>query len=90
MAHTKSALKRARQNVRRRAKNRAGRSISKTATDRLAKAIAAKDAAQIAAGLKALHSVLDKAAKQGVMPRNTAIRLKARANARVRVATAAK
>lgn len=83
MAHTKSALKRARQNVRRRADNRAGRSIIKTRGEQLDQALAAKDAKAADAVLRELHSSLDKAAKYGVITRNTATRRKARANARV-------
>jgi small subunit ribosomal protein S20 len=83
MAHTKSALKRARQNVRRRADNRSGRSVIKTMAERLDKVVAGKDAAAIAKELSNLHSALDKAAKHGVITRNTAVRRKARANARV-------
>ncbi len=83
MAHTKSALKRARQNIQRRAANRAGKSLIKTTSEKLDAAIAGKDAAAIKAALSSLHSALDKAAKQGEITRNTAIRRKARANARV-------
>ena len=89
MAHTKSALKRARQNIRRRADNRSGRSVIKTMTERLDKVVAGKDAAAIPKELANLHSSLDKAAKHGVITRNTAIRRKARANARVAKAKAA-
>ena len=88
MAHTKSALKRARQNIRRRADNRAGRSVVKTMNERLDKVIATKDAAAISKELSSLHSSLDKAAKRGIITRNTAIRRKARANARVAKAKA--
>lgn len=72
MANTKSALKRMRQNERRRLRNRAVRSTVRTAV-KVARATEGQAAS--AAILEAIR-VLDKAAAKGVLHRNTAARKK--------------
>ncbi len=72
MANTKSALKRMRQNERRRLRNRAVRSKVRTAV-KVARATEGQAAS--AAILEALRA-LDKAAAKGVLHRNTAARKK--------------
>ena len=80
MAHTNSARKRARQNIKRQAVNRAGQSLIKTLRRNLLAAVEKKDKAGIAQGLRAYASALDKSAKRGIIDRNTAIRKKTRAH----------
>ena len=72
MANTKSALKRMRQNERRRLRNRAVRSKVRTAV-KVARATEGQAAS--AAILEAIRA-LDKAAAKGVLHRNTAARKK--------------
>lgn len=72
MANTKSAMKRIRQNERRRLRNRALRTKIRGA---IKTARAAEGATQSAAVLDAIR-VLDKAVTKGVVHRNTAARKK--------------
>ena len=82
MANTKSAIKRIRQNERRRLRNRAMRSKIR-GTVKAARA--AEGTARVAVVLEAIR-VLDKAVSKGVIHRNTAARKKS-ALARRLVAT---
>ena len=85
MAHTKQALKRARQNERLRVKNKAMRSDVKTHIKALRAAFASKDEAKITEEVRLTQSKLDKAAKRRVLHPNAAARLTARlARARAR------
>lgn len=84
MAHTKSALKRARQSKNNRARNNASASQIKSARRKLDAALSQKDKAAIAAAQAGFNSVLDKAAKHGSITRNTAARRKTRAAAAIR------
>jgi small subunit ribosomal protein S20 len=74
MANTKSASKRARQNVRRTLRNRSVRSRLRGMHKRTAGAGAQTDAN----GIRALISAIDKAAKRGIIHKNAATRRKAR------------
>jgi small subunit ribosomal protein S20 len=74
MANSKSASKRARQNPRRTLRNRSAITNLRS----LAKRQAAGDGK--AAGSRALISALDKAAKRGIIHKNSANRRKARLN----------
>ena len=78
MANHKSALKRARQNVVRRERNRANKTRVKTAVKKVRAdaAVGALDA--IPQDLRAAQSIIDKAAKKGVIHRRTAARKIAR------------
>jgi small subunit ribosomal protein S20 len=78
MAHTKQALKRARQSERLRNKNKAMRSDVKTQLKALRAAIAAKDEKAISTQVRLTQSKLDKAAKRRVLHPNAAARAKAR------------
>ena len=89
MAHTKSALKRARTSNEDRLRNKAASSLIKTNQKKLMDAVAAKDAPAVAAAYKAFCTSLDKAAKKGAITKNTAIRKKARGAAQVRKLKAA-
>jgi small subunit ribosomal protein S20 len=89
MAHTKSALKRARQSRVSRASNLDVRSRIKSQRTKFLAALAAKDAATADKHYRAFASLLDKAAKKGVLKRNNAIRKKGRAAAALRAIKAA-
>jgi small subunit ribosomal protein S20 len=78
MAHTKQALKRARQNERLRVKNRAMHADVKTHLKALNAAVAAKDAKALASLVQITQSKLDKAAQRRVLHPNAAARLKSR------------
>jgi len=84
MANIKSAMKRDRQARKRRGRNAAAESGLKTARSKLLAALAAKNREAGVTAYRAYCSRLDKLAKQGIIARNTAIRSKARAAARVR------
>ncbi|MBF0378896.1 MAG: 30S ribosomal protein S20 [Desulfamplus sp.] len=73
MANHKSAIKRAKQNEVRRLRNRSTRSAMKTAIKKVyvAKEEAAENTAEI---FKTAQSVIAKAAKKGILHKNTAAR----------------
>jgi small subunit ribosomal protein S20 len=75
MANIKSAEKRARQTIKRTARNKS----IKTRVKNSRKSVQAGDAAQVTATLGAFSGTADKAANAGVIHRNTANRLKSRA-----------
>ncbi len=79
MPHTKSAMKRVRQNLRRNLANRAARSRLHTVLKKARAAIAAapKDPATEQA-VRAAFSTLDRAARKGLIKKNEADRRKAR------------
>ncbi len=75
MANTKSALKRIRQNEKRRARNRTERSRVRTAV-KLARAAVVEGGADARATALAAIRALDKAVSKGIVHRNTAARKK--------------
>jgi small subunit ribosomal protein S20 len=75
LANTSSALKRMRQNERRRVRNRVVRSKVRTAVKTARTALGTTDADARAAVLEAIRA-LDKAVTKGVIHRNTAARKK--------------
>ena len=86
MANHKSALKRIRQNEKRRAVNRATGSRMRTAIKRLRSALALRAVEGAKALLPAVMSVIDKSMQKGVVHRNAAARYKSRLTARVNTA----
>ncbi|HYC77298.1 MAG TPA: 30S ribosomal protein S20 [Planctomycetota bacterium] len=90
MAHTKQALKRARQSAALNAKNRAQRSAMKTQLKKVDAALAAGDPAKIADELRLAQKHLDKAAKRRVIHPNAAARRKSRLATRAAEAVKAK
>ena len=84
MPTTKSAKKRLRQNVVRRASNRSTRSTLKTLIRRVREAIAAGDAAKAATDFRVAARKLDQAAGTGVLHRNSAARTKSRLSAAIK------
>ena len=78
MANTKSAAKRARQIKRRTLNNSRAGSQVKSAKRKLRDLIKAGDTAGAAAAYREVSSVLDRAAKRGVLHKNNASRNKSR------------
>lgn len=76
MAHSKQALKRARQSEKNRIANKAKLSRMKSAVKRLMTLIAAGDKAKATAMLPTVCKVIDKAAQGHVIHRNNAARHK--------------
>ncbi|MGD2009566.1 MAG: 30S ribosomal protein S20 [Desulfobacterales bacterium] len=74
MANHKSALKRARQNDIRRLRNKSTRTRVKNVVKDVRQAVADQSGADAAAELNTTKSAIDKAAKKGVIHRNTAAR----------------
>ncbi len=77
MANTRSAMKRWRQSLRRRARNRSVRSESRTAV-RAVREAAAGDADRYGEAFSRASSTLDRAARKGAIPAGRADRAKRR------------
>jgi small subunit ribosomal protein S20 len=84
VANIKSAEKRARQTVKRRARNVAARSKLRTAIKSVVSAVNAGDKKEAAAKLKEAGPIIDSAVNKGVIHRNKASRHKSHLNARVK------
>jgi small subunit ribosomal protein S20 len=84
VANIKSAEKRARQTIKRRAHNVAARSKLRTAIKNVVSAVSEGDKEQAAANLKAAGPVIDSAVNKGLIHRNKASRHKRHLNARVK------
>jgi len=78
MANIKSAQKRARQAVQRRAHNVSLRTAARSAIKEVKKAIAAGDKKAAAAALVKSQAVIDRVAGKGVLHKNAAARHKSR------------
>lgn len=74
MAHHKSAKKRIRQTAARKLRNRMARSTLRTAVKNVEMAVEAGQTDQARAGLLKAASLLDKAARKGLLHRNNASR----------------
>jgi small subunit ribosomal protein S20 len=88
VANIKSAEKRARQSVKRRAHNMALRSRLRTAIKSVAKAVAAGNKDEAAANLKVAGPIIDSMVNKGIIHRNKAARHKSQLNARVKALSA--
>ena len=84
MPNLKSAKKRMRQNLVRRDRNQQVRTRVKNARRAMMESLEAKDAEKGTEAFRTYCSVLDKAAKRGVIKKNTAIRRKTNAANRLR------
>jgi len=78
MAHTRSALKRIRQNERRRLRNQMVKTRVKTLVSRARQSIAAGDLEEAQLSVGEAISALDRAAERGILHRNNAARRKSR------------
>ncbi len=83
MANTVSALKRVRQTERKTAANRLRKSRMRTQVKKMRKLLDSKDVQAVQAALPETYSIIDRAAKWGVIKKNTAARYKSRLTARV-------
>ena len=84
VANIKSAEKRARQTVKRRARNVAARSKLRTAIKNVVTAVNAGNKEEAAAKLKEAGPIIDSAVNKGVIHRNKASRHKSHLNARIK------
>jgi small subunit ribosomal protein S20 len=84
VANIKSAEKRARQTIKRRAHNVAARSKLRTAIKGVTSAVGAGNKTEAAAQLKAAIPVIDAAVTKGLIHKNKASRHKSHLNARVK------
>jgi small subunit ribosomal protein S20 len=78
VANTKSAQKRNRQALKRRARNQAVRTQVKSAVKKAREALASKDPAKFQEAIRAAARTLDKAASKGVLHKKNASRRIAR------------
>lgn len=78
MPTTKSAIKAARQNIKRRVFNQANIAKFKKAIKQVKKLVTANQLAEAKKALSAAYAALDKAAKKNTIKKNTASRLKSR------------
>ena len=88
MANHVSSLKRVRQTERKTAVNRLRKSRMRTQVRKMRRILAAKDVQAAQAALPETYSMVDKAAKWGIIKKNTASRYKARLTASLRKLTA--
>lgn len=88
MANIKSAIKRARQNVKRRQHNASARSMYRTYLKNVLKAVEAGDKEAARAAFLKAQSIVDKAAAKNLLHKNKASRIKSRLNARVKAMAA--
>lgn len=88
MANIKSAIKRARQTIKRRAHNMAARSHMRTAVKSVLNAVNAGQKDEAASSLKAATPIIDSMVNKGIIHRNKAARQKSRLNARVKALAA--
>ncbi len=90
MAHTLSSKKRARQNVKRRVRNRARKSQVKSAVRQFTDAVAGKDASAAEGALVAAVKKIDQVAAKGTVHRNAAARKKSQLQRQLNALKAAK
>jgi len=83
LANSSQARKRARQAEKRRTCNAPMRSLTRTASKKVLKAIATGEKAQAEAEFRAAIPIIDKIARKGIIHKNKAARQKARLNQRL-------
>lgn len=88
MANIKSAIKRARQNIKLRQHNASARSMYRTFVKNVLKAVEAGDAEAARAAFVKAQPVIDKAASKGLIHKNKASRIKSRLVARLKTMAA--
>lgn len=88
MANIKSAVKRARQNIKLRQHNASARSMYRTFVKNVLKAVEAGDKEAANAAFAKAQPVIDKAAGNGLIHKNKAARIKSRLSARVKAMAA--
>ncbi|QMT61148.1 MULTISPECIES: 30S ribosomal protein S20 [unclassified Legionella] len=88
MANIKSAIKRARQNVKLRQHNASARSMFRTYIKNVIKAVESGDKEAANAAFTKAQPIIDKAACKGLIHKNKAARIKSRLVARVKAMAA--
>lgn len=88
MANIKSAIKRARQNVKLRQHNASARSMFRTYIKNVLKAVEAGDVELARTAYAKAQPIIDKAASKGLVHKNKAARIKSRLAARVKAMSA--
>ncbi len=88
MAHSLSAKKRVRQNIKRRARNRFRKELIKDTGKAFTSAIASGDLSKAASALNEAVKRLDKVAAKGTIHKNTAARKRSRLTKRLNAARA--
>jgi small subunit ribosomal protein S20 len=84
VANIKSAIKRARQNIKLRQHNASARSMYRTYIKNVLKAVEAGDHEAARAAYAKAQPIIDKAAIKGLVHKNKASRIKSRLSARVK------
>ena len=84
MANHVSALKRARQDIKKRDQNRAQKSAMRTAIKRVKAAVEAGDKAAANEAFSTANSLIARAGRKGILHANTASRAVSRLNAKVK------
>lgn len=88
MANIKSAIKRARQNIKLRQHNASARSMFRTFIKNVLKAVQAGDKEAARSAYAKAQPIIDKAAGKGLLHKNKAARIKSRLSARVKAMAA--
>ncbi len=88
MANIKSAEKRAKQAVKRRAHNMAARSKLRSSIKKVLNAVGAGDKTEAAAALKSAQPIIDTMVSKGIIHRNKAARHKRELNSKVKALAA--
>lgn len=88
MANIKSAIKRARQNVKLRQHNASARSMFRTYVKNVLKAVESGDLEAARAAYAKAQPIIDKASTKGLIHKNKASRIKSRLVARVKAMAA--
>ena len=86
MANIKSAEKRAKQAVKRRAHNMAARSKLRSSIKKVLNAVGAGDKTEAASALKSAQPIIDTMVSKGIIHRNKAARHKSRLNKALKTA----
>lgn len=88
MANIKSAIKRARQNIKLRQRNASARSMYRTFVKNVIKAVESGDKEAAKTAYSKAQPIIDKAAGKGLIHKNKAARIKSRLSARVKAMAA--
>ena len=88
MANIKSAIKRAKQNIKRRQHNASARSMYRTYVKNVLKAVATGNKEDALAAFTKAQPIIDKAAAKGLIHKNKAARVKSRLSAKVKALAA--
>lgn len=84
MANIKSAIKRARQNIKLRQRNAGARSMYRTFIKHVIKAIEIGDKEAASVAYSTAQPIIDKAASKGIIHKNKASRIKSRLSAKIK------